>query len=395
MTEVTTPQTSSGPLSSLKHPSDRWVEGFLAPSLVQAKGYRLDVSDAAVKLDQNECPWDLPADLKQKICARLALTPWNRYPSAYSDHLASRLAQHVGVPSSWILLGPGSNYLLSLILNTFTKHLTNSPLKNGGSLQTPGLKIARPSFPHYEAHCLYEGIPFEPWLLTQELEYDLPALDGLADGSVVIFASPNNPVGNSLSSDQLAQLLSRHPQSLFIADEAYFEYLPENYGPLLASYSNLILVRTFSKTLAAAGVRIGYVVGSPIYLDQLRKVRPPFLLNAFQNICLDELLGNPATEKHIARVVAHTNAEKQKLTQWFESNGPAKGFTAKESQANFFLLRWADPAKAQDAYQHLLKSGIQVRNVSQGPGLAGCLRVTIGTQSENQAFCTALVQGQA
>lgn len=329
-------------------------------------------------------------DIKGKICARLAQTPWHRYPSAYSDHLAALLAHHAGVPSPSVLLGPGSNYLLSLLLSTFTKHLVAKSESAVKSHPKPVLKIARPSFPHYEAHCHFEGIPYEAWNLTPDFEYDLQALHGLPEQSVVIFASPNNPVGNSLTSAQLATLLEQNPKSLFIADEAYYEYLDEDYTPLLGRYPNIVLVRTFSKTLAAAGVRIGYIVGSPVYLEQLRKVRQPFILNAFQNICLEELLLSPGIHQHIAKVVEHTAFEKQKLDLWFASHGPAKGFTTKKSTANFFLLRWSDPAQALKAYQHLLSSGIQVRNVSQGPGLAGCLRVTVGTSSENEAFCAAL-----
>lgn len=373
-----------------KAPEPSWLDRVMISSLQKAPGYRLDVSHSTVKLDQNECPWDVPRALKDRICERLKEAPWNRYPSAFSEDLCDLLAQHAGVGKGSVLLGPGSNYLLSLLVTTLTKKI----LSHNGEPTGPRLWLARPSFPHCEALCAYEGIPFVPWNLTDDFEYDEKALAGLTPGSVVIFATPNNPVGNSLKGEALSRILKAHPETLFIADEAYYEYSDVPLTYLLEQFSNLILVRTFSKTMASASVRIGYLLASSEIIDQLRKLRPPFLLNAFQNIALEEMLKGQEMGEHVRMIVSHTKRERDRLFERFLALGTQLGMTTKVTEANFFLLKWDRPENALMVYQHLLSQSIQVRNVSGAPRLAGCLRVTIGTAEENDSLLKALASWQ-
>ena len=222
----------------------------------------------------------------------------------------------------------------------------------------------------------------------------MDSLSGLTPGSVVIFATPNNPVGNSLKGEDLARLLQAHPQVLFIADEAYYEYsdIPLTY--LLKDFSNLILVRTFSKTMASASVRIGYILASSVIIDQLRKLRPPFLLNSFQNIALEEMLIGPEMHDHVRMVVTHTQKERMKLFEGFLAQGSRIGMSTKMTEANFFLLRFKRQEDALGLYQYLLGKGIQVRNVSGAPRLSGCLRITVGTVEENDLVLKALASWQ-
>lgn len=363
-------------------PDSRWLAGLVNPSLIGAAPYKIDTPRVDIKLDQNESPWDLPRELKEKVVKRLMDQAWNRYPPAFADDLAAKVATYVGVSADSVLLGPGSNYLVSLALSVFSKGT-----KTGGKVV-----IARPSFPLYESHCQYEGIPYEIWNLNQDLEYDPALLPDLPKNSVVIFASPNNPVGNVLKKKTFEDLLKKHPDVLWLADEAYFEYAAEPYTELIGKYANLMLLRTFSKTMGAAGVRVGYLVAAPEYLALLKKQRLPFLLNHFALVCADVLLTDPGMQKHLAAIQSNAVSQRTIVATELTRLGAKAGFQVKPSEANFLLLRWPDSDQSLAAYRKLVEQGILVRNVASGPGLAGCLRVTLGDEAENAALLRAFTK---
>ncbi len=359
------------------HASNEWLEQFLIPSLVAASPYKIDTTTTPVKLDQNENPWDWPENLKDKIVTGLRRLPWNRYPSAYSDDLADLVGIQAGLTNGCVLLGPGSNYLVALVMSTFSR-------QNKGKMV-----VARPSFALYESHCAYDGIQVHPWNLDVNMQYDTSLLPELTEGSMVVFASPNNPVGNVLPYKTLEALATRHPDVLFVADEAYLEYSKEPYTPLLKDHANILLIRTFSKTLGAAGIRMGCVLGAPKLIEQLRKIRLPYMVNLFGLVAARMVLEDIETQKHFKGIVAKGIAERDRVFVALQAIALKKGFQVIPSEANFLLLKWPNQSDCDKAYRHILEQGILIRDVSKGPGLAGCLRVTIGTTEQNNLFLAA------
>ena len=363
-------------------PDNLWLSTFLEPSLIEAPPYKIDTPQVDIKLDQNESPWDWPDEVKRKILERLLGMSWNRYPSAFTDELADKIGRYAGVSPGQVLLGPGSNYLVSLALSVYSKGTRLR--RNSGRVV-----VARPSFALYESHCRYEGIAFDPWPLNQDLEFDENHLPELPSGSLVIFASPNNPVGNALSYERFESLLKRYPDTLWLADEAYCEYADRPYTELLANYSNLMLIRTFSKTLGCAGVRIGFILAHPDLLSPLKKLRLPYLLNHFSVAAAEVLLADPSTQKHLQSIQHNAVRQRERVYHALVSIGERSGFHVKPSQANFLLVRWPENVQALAAYHGLIHSGILVRNVMTAPGLMGCLRITIGSETENAALIEA------
>lgn len=363
----------------VKQASEVFLRQFMTPSIFSARGYHIDTLNADVKLDQNESPWDWPDAVKDAVLAKLRSMPWNRYPSPFADELAVKIARKIGVDVKNVLLGPGSNYLIALVLQTFSKAIKGKVV------------LARPSFALYESHCQYEGIAYEPWLLNDDLEYDQKNLPELPKGSLVLFASPNNPVGNILSRATLKDLLVKYPDVLFVGDEAYCEFADEPYTDLLAEHANLLLIRTFSKTMGAAGVRLGYVVAGANVIELLKKPRVPFLINQFTLAAASEVLDNPAMSKVFDDIVQNAISERNRLSAALEREGSRLNFRVKTSQANFMLLRWPHTEDSDRAYRHLMGAGILVRNVSGAPGLAGCLRLSVGTQAENNKVIAAFL----
>ncbi|MBC7531272.1 MAG: aminotransferase class I/II-fold pyridoxal phosphate-dependent enzyme [Oligoflexus sp.] len=366
---------------SVKAPDWSWLSQYFTPSLIAARPYKLDApSGITIKLDQNESPWDWPAALKEKIVRKLVLEDWNRYPDAMALDVTQGLAKYLGVNADCILTSSGSNHLITIILEGLAKQLPE-----GGRLV-----IARPSFPLFESHAQYLGIPYETWNLDENFQYKVERLPKLTDGSLVIFASPNNPTGNSLAKKDLRDLLRAYPKVLFLADEAYFEFDDDPYTDLLAEFGNLIILRTLSKTMGAAGVRLGYLLGSPELIANLGKLRVPFLFNHFTLAAADTIFNDPEMRDFMNRNIENARSERERMFKGLTEITKGKGIEIFNSKANFLLLRWKEQDACQKAYQGLMALGIQVRNISAGLGLQGCLRVTIGLPTENDAFVAAI-----
>lgn len=360
-------------------PDFSWVNSYLGSGLASSKVYQIDKEVVNHKLDQNECPWDWPLSAKDEVLKQLRDMAWNRYPEAFSRELQELIAQYYKVPTDNVLIGPGSNHICTLALAAFGRFLKGQVV------------VARPSFPLYESYPKSMDIPFKTWDLDENLEYDESKLPPMPPGSFLMFASPNNPVGNHLSYERLENLLKAHPQTIICADEAYFEYDSKPYTPLLERYPNLLIIRTFSKTLSAAGLRIGLAIGHRYLLDQMQKLLLPFSINHFSLCAARVALTSPQMKTFFAESISNLLLER---TFVFNELGKladtSKRFTTKESYANFFLLRFFDDERRAQVYRGLIERSVLLRDISKGPGLAGCLRVSLGTREQNELFLKSL-----
>ncbi len=355
-----------------------WLSELFCPSLLAAKAYKIHQEpDVKVKLDQNECPFDWPREIKQLVADRLVSTPWNRYPDPFCHELTERIAQHWGVVPSAVLTGPGSNFLVTLIFDAILPNIKGQTI------------IARPSFALFEEHCRYGGYNFIPWHLNANFDFDIAALPPMPVNSVLIFASPNNPTGAFLEVQALRDILHQNPRSLIVADEAYFEFAQDSYLPLLREFSNLLIIRTLSKTLASAGIRLGAIVGPPNIIEQIAKRRLPYLLNQFTRIAISTLLSEPTMQSFVDRHIRHIKGERQIVFDALEAHCKSQGIFLKNTQTNFLFMRFESQDACMSAYQSLLKSKVLVRNISAGPMLGGCLRLSLGTGDENQTLIKA------
>lgn len=367
----------------IKQPDWSWLSSYLEPSLVAARSYKIDApTGIQVKLDQNESPWDWPIHLKQRILERVARCEWNRYPDSMASSVGELLAAYVGVPVSSLITSPGSNHLISLIMDALGRRLKGKVV------------ITRPSFALFESYAQYAGIKYETWDLDARFQYDLARMPELPAGSFVIFASPNNPTGSSLPKAQLKALLSKHPEVLFLADEAYYEFDDETeaYTDLLSEHSNLLILRTLSKTMGAAGIRLGYALGSPELIGALSKLRLPYLLNHFTVEAAQVIFRDPEMMHFVRRNIENAKSERERIYGLIAAKAKTLGLEVFNSKANFLLLRFSQPSACEQVYRGLVQRGILVRNVSGGPGLASCLRVSIGRPEENDAFLLGLEQ---
>ncbi len=369
---------NKGPMQA-KSPDWNWLSQYLEPSLVAAKPYKIDAPQGIhIKLDQNESPWDWPDHLKDRIIQALKSCEWNRYPESMAHSVTELLANYLGVKPECVMTSPGSNHLLTIIMDALGRRLAGKVV------------IARPSFALFESHAQYAGIPYEIWEQDEDFQYRRERLPALPDGSLVIFASPNNPTGSALAKAEFRALLKDFPKVLFLADEAYYEFDDEPYTDLLAEHSNLLILRTLSKTMGAAGVRLGYAIGSPELIAALTKLRLPYLLNHFTMEAARVIFTDPDMMSFVQRNIENAKSERDFVYKNLVAIGQSGILRVIPSKANFLLIQWKDAADCERVYLGLKQKGILVRNVSGGPGLARCLRVSIGLRSENEAFLKGL-----
>ena len=337
----------------------------IKPQVRGIDAYSLAALKAPIKVNQNENPYDVPAEIKAEVLRRLDRRPWSRYPAFVPVELLEKLAAHVGWQADGVLAGNGSNELIQAVLSVTVG---------------PGTRvlIPEPTFTLYRQFVTVLGGELFPVPLNDRLSFHIPRLASkvaIVKPDLTILCSPNNPTGCTISSRDL-RLLLRGSEGLVIVDQAYMEFGGEDFVPLLNEFPNLIILRTFSKAMAMAGLRIGYLLASPQLVTEINKAKLPYNLNFFSMMAAEVAL----EQFHLLRpLIDQIRNERDRL---FEELGKIRGILAVPSAANFFLLRTAGPSK--DLFEALLARGILVRDVSRYPMLAEFLRISVGSHGENE-----------
>ena len=344
----------------------------IKPAVRKIRAYTLAAREAPVKINQNENPWDIPERVKRRVLDQALARPWARYPDFDPRKLTDALARFAGWGEDGVLAGNGSNELIEALL-----------LVTLG----PGIRVVIPE-PTFTLYALLSGILGADVVrvpLTSDLRYDTEALVDArrqGDPAVTIVCSPNNPTGTVLSRRDLERLC-RAGDGLVVVDEAYHEFSGETAVPLLQDHPNLVVLRTFSKAMALAGLRVGYLLASPELVREINKARLPYNLNFFtQSAALAALEEHDALEEVVATLVA----ERERLLVLL---GDVPGVRAWPSKANFILLE-LENVSPTGVFEALHRRGVLVRDVSSYPMLSRCLRVSVGTPDENETFLHAL-----
>jgi histidinol-phosphate aminotransferase len=342
------------------------------PSVRSVKAYTLTGRRAPVKVNQNENPYDLPESLKRRVVERALMRPWSRYPPFDPRELVQTLAAFCGWKPDGILAGNGSNELIQALL-----------LVTVG----PGTRVVipEPTFTLYGLLTSILGGEAVRVPLGPELEYDAGALRRARSetgAGVTIVCSPNNPTGGVLAVEEVERLCA-DGDGLVVVDEAYHEFSGQTVVPLLARHENLVVLRTFSKAMAMAGLRVGYLLASPALVREVNKARLPYNLNFFsQAAALAALEQRRELEIVVRRLVAMRD-------ETYEALLSLPGVRPYPSRANFILFELLD-RDAKSVFEALFKHGVLVRDVTSYPRLERCLRVSVGAPDENAAFLEGL-----
>ena len=334
--------------------------------------YTLAALDTSIKLNQNENPYDVPADIKKQIARYAVERPWSRYPDFVPDEFLTCLAGHIGWKADGILAGNGSNELIQAIFAVSCE---------------PGatVLIAQPTFTLYKLMGSINNARIaEVTLNDTDYSFDVDRiLDAIREEQprVVVLCSPNNPTGCALSLDEWRSICHAAP-GLVVADQAYVEFGGDSVVLLLEEFERLIVLRTFSKAGALAGLRVGYCACDPALAEQISKAKLPYNLNFFSMACATAVVENWSRfEETIDGLVR----ERERVSAALNDMEAVQVFP---SQANFLLFE--TPHTPADVFRGVYDEGVLIRDVSKYPLLSQALRVSIGTPEENDAFLIAL-----
>lgn len=344
----------------------------IKPSVRGLRAYSLSPERASVKLNQNESPWDASEALKRETLRRMSARAWCRYPDFVPAALHEKLAAFAGWKPEGVLAGNGSNELIQALL-----------------MVTVGegrrVLISEPTFALYRQLATVLGGEVLSVPLNESLQFDAASLLSSIkkhDPEVTIICSPNNPTGCKMSDADLSALLEAS-RGLVVVDEAYFEFSGETVVPLLGRYPNLAVFRTFSKAMALAALRVGYLLTSPELAREVSKAVLPYNLNAFSQTAAEICVELYETE--IAPSVKRIVAERERL---YEELRRVPGLAPVASRANFMVVR--STVEPKRVFKELLARDILVRDVSGYPLLADYFRVSVGTPRENDSLLAGL-----
>jgi histidinol-phosphate aminotransferase len=345
------------------------------PQVRALAAYTLRPYEPEIKLNQNESPYDVPAELKRRIVERLSDRPWNRYPPFVARNFISAVSEATGWPGEGVLVANGSNELIQAFFAVVVE---------------PGkaVVIPEPTFTLYRLMAEVNGGEVVSVPLDAALRFDVEAIIRAARdsrASIVVLCTPNNPTGSALTAEEIARIHDQ-TEALVLLDQAYVEFGGYDARAFLEGRPRVVVLRTFSKAMAMAGLRAGYLLGDPALVVEVNKAKLPYNINFFTEVAAAEVLrARDLLEPQVAAI----RAERDRLLAGLRE---VPGVRVFPSAANFVLFRVERPGTTHtELFERLLgEHGILVRDVSKYPMLEGCLRVNAGTPEETEAFLAAL-----
>ena len=320
-----------------------------------------------VWLNANEFPLPVPFELSQQTL--------NRYPECQPKVVIERYAAYAGLQPEQVLVSRGADEGIELVMRAFCE-----PGKDA-------ILFCPPTYGMYSVSAETIGIAYRTVPALENWQLNLPAIADRLDGvKVVYMCSPNNPTGNLIDPDDIRALLEMTAgKALVVADEAYIEFCPQaTLSGWLKDYPHLVILRTLSKAFALAGLRCGFTLANPQVIDLLMKVIAPYPLAT----PVADVAGQALSDQGIALMrqhVAELNASRAWLLEQLSRLSLVQQVFP--SETNYILARFADsPA----VFKSLWDQGIILRDQNKNPGLAGCLRISIGTRQECERLVAAL-----
>ncbi|MFQ5962896.1 MAG: histidinol-phosphate transaminase [Candidatus Scalinduaceae bacterium] len=326
--------------------------------------------DAYIKLNTNENPYPPSpkaiAALKNEVNEKLRL-----YPDPGSTSVRNKVAEVFGTVAERVMIGNGSDELLTIIIRCFVGQ---------------GDKVVYP-YPTYLLYKTLSEIQDAKACIVDYLEdYSLPEEILVEDAAVTFICNPNSPSGTMVPVDKVSDIAGR-VDGVLVVDEAYVDFADDNCLRLVDEHSNVIVLRTLSKSYSLAGMRLGFAVAQEDLIKGMMKVKDSYNVDRLSMAVAIAALDDQETFR---RNVDRIKATRKRLIDSLEE----MGFFVYPSQANFVMIRCKNAIKAKEIYLELKKQKILIRYIEQ-PKLDDCLRITIGTDDEIKALLDKLAEVKA
>ena len=341
------------------------------PDVALMEGYHSPQLDVAVRLNTNEALGPPPAAFSARLAEALGRIEWHRYPDRSATALRSAIADLHGVGPDQVFAANGSNEVLQTLL-----------LAYGGPGRTAA--VFEPTYALHSHIARITGTGVAVGERAADFSLDVEEVRSvLAEvaPALTFLCSPNNPPG-MVEPEHVVRTVADEAPGLVVVDEAYGQFAPWSALELVDGERPLVVTRTFSKTWSMAAARLGYLVGPAWLVEQLDKVVLPYHLDAFKQAAGVAALGFvDEMQERVAHIVEERGRVSAALADLPVDVWP--------SGANFVLFRPRDVA-GDEVWKRLVERSVLVRNCASWPRLDGCLRVTIGTPDEDDAFLGAL-----
>ncbi len=335
------------------------------------EGYHSPQLDVAVRLNTNEAPGPPPPAFGERLATALSSIDWHRYPDRSYGALRTAVAELHGVAPEQVFAANGSNEVLQTLCLTY-----------GGPGRTAA--VFEPTYALHSHIARITGTAVAVGERADDFSLDLDEVRRVlahASPAITFLCSPNNPTG-MVEPESLVRAVADEAPGLVVVDEAYGQFAPWSALDLVDGERPLVVTRTFSKTWSMAAARLGYLIGPAWLVAELDKVVLPYHLDALKQVAGTIAL-EFADEMHerVAHIVEERGRVMAELADMPVDVWP--------SGANFVLFRPQEQAGDQ-VWKDLVDRSVLVRNCASWPRLEGCLRVTIGTPDEDDAFLGAL-----
>ena len=330
--------------------------------------------ETIIKLGSNENPLGPSPMAVQSVKENLNLM--HQYPESNLDYLKMQIGSYAGVrPSMIILGGDGADEILDVL---------------GKTLIEPGDEfiVHRPSYMYYEYTLKAQGgVPISAiWDMKKNRLNLQSVLDAISPRTKIIFmCTPNNPTGGLINKEDIKTVL-KSTDALVVVDEAYFEFSGVNNVELLEDHENLFILRTFSKVMGLAGMRIGYGIGNEEFIEYMHRIKPVFSLTKLSQIAASSTLHDT---EYIRKSIEYTIESRELLYQSMSKLAKIRVF---ESKSNYLLVDIRETGiNSKTMTKELMKKGIIVRDCKSFDGLDDYwIRVSVGTIEEDKKFIEAL-----
>ncbi len=349
---------------------------FFRNNLKELRPYNPHEVPYKVKLNANENPHGLPEEIIKEILRKAKNLKYSRYPNSNAQRLSEIVSSSLGLTTDNIAIGNGSDELIDYIIKAFSE--------KGRRIITPA-----PSFAMYKIYSLINDAHFIEIPLDQNnfsLNEDRVLKEAKrADSSIVFIAYPNSPTGNYFTEEKIIKIIEESG-CLVVVDEAYYEFGGKTFVPLLSRYSNLVILRTFSKAFSIASLRVGYLLSNSEIINEIRKVKSPFNVNSFSQLAAQVVFENKDILKNSMKKVIK---EREKSIIRINELLPFKAYP---SQTNFILVEVGSKKNSDLVYNNLLKQGILVQTIYDQAFSSSryFLRITVGNEEENDILIRGL-----